>query len=577
MDFLYGHVRKLSDFEEPDMTDILESDMFQSSGMGNDSYMDNDWLNSLFDDPVLNDKMMTEAVQPPCIKSEHSYSITNSDHNPASPLPLGKLEDMDSDMFSSSSNLDVIQKSQLIQAAATASQSYKSEQLKTDPLLATTTACVTSTTSARPTTILLTTTTSSTTSHAFSHCSQPVFPSTLQIKQEPVDSFDMLQDHTVSMDSVMLPPTPPSSAGSDSDGSQSPQRSAPNSPQRQSPVRLYHIHQPHHANSPPLGAESSLCRDLGLSQPLFLSPMPQSGVLILTEEEKRTLISEGYPIPTKLPLTKQEEKNLKKVRRKIKNKISAQESRRKKKEYLEALEKRVEAYNHENSDLKKKVESLENNNRSLLGQLQKLQALVGRMPKPSAASATQTGTVLMVLVLCFAVFLGGFGPTSLNIGYTGAGPSTLVFQQPSPLRPQPNMGPGVVRAQDTSDAYATPNLKSRVLMSLARDEVDDWCNDYRPLFPWQQDQSCPMDAGPEDAEASTGLAEPGPENMMPTVPGSFIDSKPMDIAVVTVAVGAAQVNSTESAEEYQALMHPDIAVSPMLSHLANFTAELETA
>lgn len=104
--------------------------------------------------------------------------------------------DMDSDMFSSSSNLDVIQKSQLIQAAATASQSYKSEQLKTDPLLATTTACVTSTTSARPTTILLTTTTSSTTSHAFSHCSQPVFPSTLQIKQEPVDSFDMLQDHT---------------------------------------------------------------------------------------------------------------------------------------------------------------------------------------------------------------------------------------------------------------------------------------------------------------------------------------------------------------------------------------------
>lgn len=114
-------------------------------------------------------------------------------------------------------------------------------------------------------------------------------------------------------------------------------------------------------------------------------------------------------------------------------------------------------------------------------------------------------------------------------------------------------------------------------MSLARDEVDDWCNDYRPLFPWQQDQSCPMDAGPEDAEASTGLAEPGPENMMPTVPGSFIDSKPMDIAVVTVAVGAAQVNSTESAEEYQALMHPDIAVSPMLSHLANFTAELETA
>ncbi|XP_005113546.2 cyclic AMP-responsive element-binding protein 3-like protein 1, partial [Aplysia californica] len=125
-----------------------------------------------------------------------------------------------------------------------------------------------------------------------------------------------------------------------------------------------------------------------------VAQISQSGVLILSEEEKRTLISEGYPIPSKLPLTKQEEKNLKKIRRKIKNKISAQESRRKKKEYLEALEKRVEAYNHENNDLKKKVESLENNNRSLLGQLQKLQSLVSKMPK--AASATQTSTALMV-------------------------------------------------------------------------------------------------------------------------------------------------------------------------------------
>ena len=53
----------------------------------------------------------------------------------------------------------------------------------------------------------------------------------------------------------------------------------------------------------------------------FSLQIPQSGVLMLSEEEKRTLVSEGYPVPNKLPLTKQEEKNLKKIRRKIKNKV----------------------------------------------------------------------------------------------------------------------------------------------------------------------------------------------------------------------------------------------------------------
>lgn len=55
----------------------------------------------------------------------------------------------------------------------------------------------------------------------------------------------------------------------------------------------------------------------------FLSYLQKNdtGALNLTDEEIKTLKSEGYDIPQKLPLTKTEEKTLKKIRRKIKNKV----------------------------------------------------------------------------------------------------------------------------------------------------------------------------------------------------------------------------------------------------------------
>ncbi|MGH0131559.1 UNVERIFIED_CONTAM: hypothetical protein FKN15_065764 [Acipenser sinensis] len=318
------------------------------------------------------------------------------------------------------------------------------------------------------------------------------------VKAEPREVNQFL--NVPSDELVQLPPTPPSSHGSDSDGSQSPHSLSPSSPVRPQARTSTAI-----SSSPLLTAPHKL---QGTSGPLMLTeeekrtlvaegyPVPNklpltkteekalkrvrrkiknkklqgtSGPLMLTEEEKRTLVAEGYPVPNKLPLTKTEEKALKRVRRKIKNKISAQESRRKKKEYVECLEKKVETYTSENNELWKKVETLENANRTLLQQLQKLQTLVtGKVPRSCKMASTQTGTCLMVVVLCFVLVLGSFMPSIPEFSSV----SQTVESTP----------------QSSSDAYTSSQIRSRSLLFydegasledryssfLAVDHTDDW-------------------------------------------------------------------------------------------------------
>uniref|UniRef100_H3AGB0 cAMP responsive element binding protein 3 n=1 Tax=Latimeria chalumnae TaxID=7897 RepID=H3AGB0_LATCH len=123
--------------------------------------------------------------------------------------------------------------------------------------------------------------------------------------------------------------------------------------------------------------------------------------LLLTEEECRLLTKEGVTLPTHLPLTRSEERTLKRIRRKIRNKHSAQQSRKKKKEYVDGLESRVAACTAQNQVLQKKVQQLQNQNMSLLQQLRKLQALV----RQTSSKTTTTSTCIMVFLLSFCLIL----------------------------------------------------------------------------------------------------------------------------------------------------------------------------
>ncbi|XP_061623758.1 cAMP responsive element binding protein 3-like 3 like [Phyllopteryx taeniolatus] len=123
--------------------------------------------------------------------------------------------------------------------------------------------------------------------------------------------------------------------------------------------------------------------------------------IVLSEEEKRLLAKEGATIPTDMPLTKAEERTLKRVRRKIRNKQSAQESRKKKKVYVDGLESRVAVCTAHNVELQKKVQMLQKQNISLIEQLRKLQAVV----KMSTLKASTTSTCVMVFLLSFCLIV----------------------------------------------------------------------------------------------------------------------------------------------------------------------------
>uniref|UniRef100_A0A2K5RFR4 Cyclic AMP-responsive element-binding protein 3-like protein 4 n=1 Tax=Cebus imitator TaxID=2715852 RepID=A0A2K5RFR4_CEBIM len=193
----------------------------------------------------------------------------------------------------------------------------------------------------------------------------------------------------------------------------------------------------------PFDAHAHILPRAGTVAPVPCTTLLPCQTLFLTDEEKRLLGQEGVSLPSHLPLTKAEERVLKKVRRKIRNKQSAQDSRRRKKEYIDGLESRVAACSAQNQELQKKVQELERHNISLVAQLRQLQTLI-------------TSTCVLVTLILFSLAL-------------------IILPSFSPFQRQPEAGPedyqphGVTSRNILTHKDITENLETQVVESRLRE------------------------------------------------------------------------------------------------------------
>ena len=114
------------------------------------------------------------------------------------------------------------------------------------------------------------------------------------------------------------------------------------------------------------------------TNPIYVETSPdQNDKFQVTAEEQEVLTREGQCSPDgyRSPFVKRilgwelTEKNLKKARRKIKNKISAQESRKRKRDYVNNLEERISDFTSENQQLKRDLEKERSEKKTLMSQV----------------------------------------------------------------------------------------------------------------------------------------------------------------------------------------------------------------
>uniref|UniRef100_A0A8C7LKV9 Cyclic AMP-responsive element-binding protein 3-like protein 4 n=1 Tax=Oncorhynchus mykiss TaxID=8022 RepID=A0A8C7LKV9_ONCMY len=150
---------------------------------------------------------------------------------------------------------------------------------------------------------------------------------------------------------------------------------------------------------------------------------PKRGKLTQKSEFSDIFTPQKWSYAKISPYSMAEERILKKVRRKIRNKQSAQDSRRRKKDYVDGLESRAAACSAQNKELQRTVEQLEKHNMSLLAQLRRLQSLI----KQTVTKAAQTSTCVMIILFSLGLIIFpsyspfNWGTSSIEEDYTPKG------------------------------------------------------------------------------------------------------------------------------------------------------------
>lgn len=253
--------------------------------------------------------------------------------------------------------------------------------------------------------------------------------------------------------------------------------------------------------------------------------------LHLTEEEQKLLSQEGISLPNNLPLTKAEERILKKVRRKIRNKQSAQDSRRRKKEYIDGLESRVASCSAQNKELQRTVDQLEKHNMSLLAQLRRLQSLI----KQTATKAAQTSTCIMIFLFSLVLIIF---------------PSYSPFNRAPTGEEQTYVPIGVISRNILNDPASSLQI-SKDIDTVPQDNTGGMAMQSSAMSP-EQTGSRPQQSAPAETPDTSKIAAPvGLDGAHQANSSMLTDSSKvgqMDLGVVqTARQGSTNLDSTKPA------------------------------